>query len=72
MTFHTKNPLRRPGIFEVFNLFLTIPAFEAGRAEGLVSRKDSEVLDLIATCAAAVGTVIADEGTVAEKKEVCI
>lgn len=72
MAFHTKNPLRSPGIFQVFNLFLTVSAFEAGRAKGLVTGEDSQILDLVATCAAAIGAVVADERPVAEKEKVCI
>ena len=61
VTLHTENPLRRPGIFEVLDFLLAISAFEAGRAKGLVAREDGQVLNLVTTCAAAVGTVVADE-----------
>ena len=72
MALHTKYPLRSPGIFQVLNLFLAVSAFEAGRAEGLVTGKDSQILDLVATCATTVGTIVADERPVAEKEKVCI
>jgi len=38
----------------------------------LIAGQDGEVFDFVATGAAAVGAVVADEGTVAEQKEVGI
>ena len=72
MTFHTKYPLRSSGIFEILNLLLAIPTLEAGRAKGLIAGEYSQILDLITTCAAAIGTIITDERSVAEKEKVCI
>lgn len=66
MTFHTEYSLGSPGIFEILNFLFAIPAFEAGRAKGLVAGKYGQVLDLVATCTAAIGTIVADERPVAE------
>ena len=67
MTFHTEYSLRSPGIFEILDLLLAVPTFETGRTEGLIAREYSQILDLITTCAAAVGTAITDERSVAKK-----
>ena len=72
MTFHTEYPLRSPGIFEILNLLLAVPTLETGRAKGLIAREYSQILDLITTCAAAIGTIVTDERSVAEKEKVCI
>lgn len=72
MAFHAKYPLRRSSISEVFDLLLAIPAFEAARAEGLVACEDGQVLDLVTTSTTAIRAVVAYQGTVAEKEEVCV
>lgn len=72
MTFHTEYPLRSPGIFEILDLLLAVPTFETSCTEGLIAREYSQILDLITTCAAAVGTAITDERSVAKKEKVCI
>ena len=61
MTNHTEDSLRCPGIFEILNLLLAIPAFETGCAKGLIPREDCKILDLVPTCAAAIRTIVANE-----------
>ena len=72
MAAHAEDSLRRPSISEVFNLPLAVPTPEASCAECLIACQDGKVLNLIATSAAAVGTVVADQGAVAEEEEVRI
>jgi ABC-type sulfate transport system permease component len=65
---HAKDAVRRPGIAQILDLPLAVPTAEAGCAECLVARQDGEVLDLVPAGAAAVGAVVADEGTIAEQE----
>ena len=67
MAAHAEYALRRPGIAQVLDLPLTVPASKTCGAERLVSRQDSQILYLVPTGAAAVGTVIADQGAIAEE-----
>lgn len=67
MTAHAKDALRCSSIAEILNFSLAVPAAKASRTECLIPRKDSQVLNLIATCAAAVCTVVADEGAIAQE-----
>ena len=69
---HAKDTLRCSCIFEIFDLLFAIPAFEACRTEGLISRQDCEILDLVPACAAAVCTIITYERPVAEEEQVCV
>ena len=64
--------MRRSGIAQVFDLSLAVPATEAGRAKGLISSEDCKVLDLVPAGTAAVGAVVADEGSIAKQEEVRI
>jgi hypothetical protein len=68
MTFHAKYPLRRPGVFEILNLLLAISTSETGGTKRLVSGENGKILDFIPTGAAAIGTIVADEGSVAEEE----
>lgn len=61
VAFHAKDALRGPCIFEVFDLLLAVPTSKARRAERLVAGEDGKILDLVPTCAAAVGAVVADQ-----------
>lgn len=70
MALHAEDALAGAGIAQVFDLALAVATLEAVGAEGLVAGQDREVLDLVAACAAAIGAVVADEGSVAEKKEI--
>lgn len=72
MALHTKDTLGCPGIPKILDLLLTIPTAEAAGAEGMIAGEDSQILDLVSTCTAAVCTIVADEGAVAEEKEVRI
>jgi len=62
--------MRRASIAQVLDLPLAISASKAGRAERLVARQDGQILDLVVASAAAVRTVVAYEGAVAEQEKV--
>lgn len=70
MTAHAEDTLARARITQILNLPLAVAALEAGSAECLIAGQDGEVFDLVATGAAAVCAVVADEGAVAEQEEV--
>lgn len=70
VTFHAKDALRRPGILEVFNLFLAISAPKAGGTKGLIAGENGKIFDFVPTGTAAVGTIVANEGAVAQEEEV--
>lgn len=70
MTLHTKNSLRSSSVFQVLNLLLAIPTFEAGCAKSLIACEDCQILNLVPADTAAVGTVVADERSITKKKEV--
>jgi hypothetical protein len=72
MAAHAKYALRCPGISQVLNLPLTVSTAEAGGTEGLVAGENSQVFDLVTASAAAVCTVVANEGAIAEQEEVRI
>jgi len=72
MTRHAEYALARPCISEIINLTLAVAAFETIRTKRLVAREDSEVFNLVAAGRAAVGAVVAYEGTIAEQEEVGI
>jgi hypothetical protein len=72
MTIHAEYPLRRPCISKVLNLLFAVSTSEAASTECLVASEDSQVFDLVPARAAAVCTIVADEGPVAEEEEVCI
>ena len=72
MAAHAEDALRGPGISEVVDLALAVSTAEAGSAECLFPRKDSQVFDLVATGTAAVCAVIADEGSIAKEEKVRI
>lgn len=38
----------------------------------MISSQDGQILDLVVACAATIGAIVADEGAIAEKKEVCV
>jgi hypothetical protein len=69
---HAEDTLTCARIAEILNLPFTVPAAEAIGAEGLVPCEDGQILDLVSAVIAAVGAVVADEGAVAEEKEVRI
>jgi len=68
MAAQAEDALRCPGVAKIFNLPLAVPAAEAHRTECLVVCQNSEVLDLVATCATAVVAVIADEDSVSQEE----
>lgn len=72
MARHAKDALRSAGIAQVLDLTLAVPASETIGAEGLVASQNGQVLDLVAAVVAAVCAIVADEGAIAEEKEVCV
>lgn len=66
MAVHAKNALRCPSISKVFNLSLAVATFETVGAKGLVSGQNGKIFDLVEAAAAAVGAVVAYEGTIAK------
>lgn len=72
MAFHTEDPLRCPCIAKIFNLLFTISTPEAAGAKRMVACEDSQILNLVPTCTAAVCTIVADEGAIAEEEEIRI
>jgi len=67
---HAEYAVGCPGIAQILNLPLAVPAAEAGRAKSLVAGQDGEILNLISAGAAAVGAVVADERAIAEQEQV--
>lgn len=72
MTVHAKDTLRGPGVTEIFNPPLAIPAFKAVGAKGLVAGQDGQVFDLVSARAAAVCTVAADQRAIAQEEQMRI
>jgi len=72
MALHAEDALGCFGIFEVLDLALAVPAFEAFRTECLLPCEDRQILDLVFADGTAVGAVVADEGAIAEEEEVCV
>lgn len=70
MAFHAKYPLRRPGIFEVLNLLLAVSTAETGGTKGLIPGENGKIFDFVPTGTAAIGTIVANEGAVAEEEQV--
>lgn len=66
MTFHAEYTLRSSSVFEVLDLLFAVPALEACCAKGLVPGENGKVLNFVVTDAAAVCTIVADKGAVAE------
>jgi hypothetical protein len=64
VAFHTKDTLGCSRVAKILNLALAIATFEAGGAKRLVAGEDREVFDLVSARAAAIGTVIADQGAI--------
>ena len=70
MAAHTEDTLGSARIAQILNLPFAVATAEAARAEGLVASKDGQVFDLVAAGIAAICTVVADEGAVAEEEQV--
>ena len=69
---HAEDALRCPRVSQVLDLAFTVSASEAGGAESLVPGEDGEIFDFVATGAATVGAVVADERAVTEEEQVCV
>ena len=72
MTIHAEDALTGARIAQVLDLALAVPTSETGGAKGLVAGEDGEVFDLVAAGVAAICTVVADEGAIAEEEQVRI
>lgn len=70
VTGHAEDALGGPRIPQILNLLLAVPAAKAAGTKGLIARQDGQILDLVPARAAAVGAIVADEGAIAEEKEV--
>ncbi len=70
MTAHAEDALRCPRVSQVLNLPLAVATPKAARAEGLIAGQYSQILNLVTACVAAVSTIVAYEGAVAEEEEV--
>lgn len=70
MAVHAKDTLGSASISQILNLSFAIPALEAICAKCLVACEDSKILDLVPTATAAVGAVVADKGSVTQKKKI--
>lgn len=66
MAVHAENALRCPSISKVFDLSLAVATFETVGAKGLVSGQNGKIFNLVEAAAAAVGAVVAYEGTIAK------
>ena len=70
MTAHAKDALGRTRIAQVLDLPLAVATPKASGTERLVSREDGQVFDLVATCVAAVGAIVADERAIAQQEQI--
>lgn len=70
MTFHAENTLRSARIAQVLDLSFAVSASEALSAESLVSRQNSQVLDLVVAGATTVCAVTAYKRSITQKEEV--
>lgn len=70
MTTHAEDALAGARITQVLDLSLAVAALEAGSTKRLLVGEDCEVFDLVATHGAVVGAVVADEGAVAQQKQI--
>ena len=72
MAFHTEDPLGRSSIAQVVDFLFAVPAAKTAFAKGLFAGEDGEILDFIPACGTGVGTIAADQGTVAQHEQVSI
>jgi hypothetical protein len=72
MAIHAEYALRGARISEVLDFPLAIPACEARRTESLIAGQNCKVLDLVTAAAAAICTIVADQGPITEEQEVGI
>lgn len=70
MTAHAEDALTCACITQILNFPFAVAALEAGGAEGLVAGQNGQILDFVATGAAAVSAIVADEGSVTKEEEV--
>ena len=72
MARHAEDALRRAGIAQILDLALAVPTPETVRTEGLVTRQDGQVFDLVAAVVTAVRAIVAYQRAIAEEQEVRI
>lgn len=72
MAVHAEHSLAGSCISQVLDLLLAVAATKAAGTVCLVAGENGEILDLVATGAAAVCAVVADEGAIAEEEQVCV
>jgi hypothetical protein len=65
MAVHAEDPLRCSRVPKILNLPLAVATAKAGSTESLISGENGQILNLIATGAAAVRAVVADERSIA-------
>jgi hypothetical protein len=70
VTRHAKDALCCTSIAKILDLALAVPAAEAAGTKGLIARQNGQIFDLVPTGAAAVGAIVADEGSIAKKEQV--
>ena len=70
VTGHTEDALRRSGVSKIFDLAFAVSTSETARTVGLVASQDGQILDFIPTGTAAVGATVANEGAIAQQKEI--
>lgn len=63
--------MRRPGVLEVFYLFLAVATAKTGLAKGQVAGQDGEIFDFIFTDFARIGAAVTDERAIAKEQEIC-
>lgn len=69
---HAEDTLGSACIAQVIDLPFAIAATETSFAEGLLAGEDGEILDLIPTGGATVGTTAADQGAIPKEEKVSV
>lgn len=72
MAIHAEDTLGGACIAQVIDLPFAIAATKTPFAEGLLAGEDSEILDLIPTGGATVGTTAADQGAIPKEEKVSV
>lgn len=72
MAIHTEYTLRGPRVTEILDLFLAVATFKTTSAKGLFTGYNGNVVNLGAARAAAISTVSAHEGTIADHEEIYV
>jgi len=70
MAVHAEDSLRGSGVSKILDLFLAVATLEAIGTKRLIACQDGQILNLVSTVAAAVGAVVANEGSVSEEQKI--